>query len=87
MTKAYPNTYEAWNTFVPMLGVGRDIMYSTDEVFRKYIHQALLEFYQDNVQYMEIRYLAWPVGIYLFVYLMGYFYFLCVVFVCFQRNR
>ncbi|XP_072037272.1 adenosine deaminase 2-like [Amphiura filiformis] len=56
----YPDTYEAWNKFLQCLFVGSDLMYSTEEIFRSYIHEALMEFHQDNVQYLEIRYLAWP---------------------------
>ncbi|XP_072033342.1 adenosine deaminase 2-like [Amphiura filiformis] len=54
---AYPDTYQAWHKFGSSLTPVSDLVYSTEEVFQSYMNQALLEFYQDNVQYIEIRYL------------------------------
>lgn len=55
---AYPDTYKAWEKFRPCLTSVGDLMYGTVEAFTKYINKALNEFYEDNVQYMEIRYLG-----------------------------
>ena len=73
---AYPDTYKAWQKFQPCLTPVADLVYSTEKVFQSYVSQSLLEFYQDNVQYMEIRFLPIEVKGFLFLvvhFWLGYF--------------
>ncbi|XP_038049532.1 adenosine deaminase 2-like isoform X3 [Patiria miniata] len=57
--KVYPNSTAAWQKFESSLGPVYDLVRNIG-VFEPYLWQAMTEFIQDNVQYMEIRGLLPP---------------------------
>lgn len=52
--ETYPNINSVWSAFENTLGTAFG-MFSYAPVFTDYFYQALQSFYDDNVQYMEIR--------------------------------
>ncbi|KAL7295926.1 hypothetical protein TKK_0010962 [Trichogramma kaykai] len=50
----YPNGNAVWKKFISIFVFGRDLI-CYRPVFEDYTYQGLLEFYQDNVLYVELR--------------------------------
>ncbi|XP_071956767.1 adenosine deaminase 2-like isoform X2 [Antedon mediterranea] len=57
---AYPNGNASWAKFGPSLEPVGDLVFSSAG-FKSYFDQAMSEFEEDNVQYMEIRTLLLPI--------------------------
>ncbi|CAH1786916.1 unnamed protein product [Owenia fusiformis] len=52
--KAYPNIDAVWKKFLDTLGVADGLIFYAP-IYKAYYYQALQEFYDDNVQYIEVR--------------------------------
>lgn len=58
--QAYPNSEQAWKKFLSLFAT-LDGLISFEPIFEAFFFQALNEFYNDNVQYIEFRSLFNPV--------------------------
>lgn len=52
--KAYPTINDVWRQFLHVFDVANGLI-NYAPVFRDYFYEALDEFRQDNVQYLEVR--------------------------------
>lgn len=61
--KVYPNTDVVWQRFYALFGASDGLVFY-EPVFKAYFYEALQEFYDDNVQYIEFRGLLTKVSFY-----------------------
>ena len=59
---AYPTSDAAWERFLQLFLTGYGLVFYAP-VFEKFYYQSLLELYEDNVQYVELRGNLPPVSI------------------------